>query len=132
MISHFKEPMDIASSNFSEESTIYGGNKNFVQGINNVRQQYSPLVMGIASTCLSETIGEDVPSLIAEYKQVNENDSSLPVFIYASTHGFQRVTRAECNPSRRGCDHSVPARIFSNITKNIYSYVCFHIFRRIG
>ena len=89
MISHFKEPMDIASSNFSEESTIYGGNKNFVQGINNVRQQYSPLVMGIASTCLSETIGEDVPSLIAEYKQVNENDSSLPVFIYASTPSYQ-------------------------------------------
>lgn len=24
MISHYKEPMDIASSNFSEESTIYG------------------------------------------------------------------------------------------------------------
>ena len=37
MISHYKEPMDIASSNFSEESTIYGGNRNFVQSIDNIR-----------------------------------------------------------------------------------------------
>ena len=48
VISHYKEPMDIASSNFSEETTIYGGNKNFIQGINNVRKQYSPAIMGIA------------------------------------------------------------------------------------
>ena len=89
MISHFKEPMDIASSNFSEESTIYGGNKNFIQGIDNIRKQYSPKVMGIASTCLSETIGEDIPSLIAEYSNINKEDDELPIFVHASTPSYQ-------------------------------------------
>ena len=55
MISHYKEPVDIASSNFSEETTVYGGAKNFIDGIDNVIRQYHPKVMGIASTCLAET-----------------------------------------------------------------------------
>ena len=29
LISHFREPMDIASSNFHEDSAIFGGSKNF-------------------------------------------------------------------------------------------------------
>lgn len=89
MISHYKEPIDIASSNFSEASTIYGGNKNFVAGINNVIKQYNPRVIGIATTCLAETIGEDVPALIAEYKQKNADNNELPVFIHASTPSYQ-------------------------------------------
>ncbi len=89
MISHYKEPMDIASSNFSEESTIYGGNRNFVQSIDNIRKQYSPKVMGIASTCLSETIGEDIPALIAEYKDKNQDDTDLPLFVHAATPSYQ-------------------------------------------
>lgn len=87
MISHFKEPVDIASSNFSEESTIYGGNKNFCTGIDNIIKQYNPEAIGIASTCLSETIGEDVPRLIKEYKSLN-NSKILPEFIYASTPSY--------------------------------------------
>jgi nitrogenase molybdenum-iron protein NifN len=61
MISHYKEPVDIASSSFSEEATIFGGNKNFNTGIDNIIRQYNPEVIGIASTCLSETIGENIP-----------------------------------------------------------------------
>lgn len=89
MISHYKEPVDIASSNFSEASTIYGGNRNFVAGINNVIKQYHPKVIGIATTCLAETIGEDVPALIAEYNQKNAGDEDLPIFVHASTPSYQ-------------------------------------------
>ncbi|MBK8806696.1 MAG: nitrogenase [Bacteroidales bacterium] len=88
LISHFKEPMDIASSNFSESSTVFGGNKNFIIGINNIISQYNPKVIAIASTCLSETIGEDVPAMIREYIAVNK-DKTLPEFIYASTPSYQ-------------------------------------------
>ena len=88
LISHYKEPMDIASSNFSEETTIYGGNRNFIQGIDNIRKQYAPAVMGIASTCLSETIGEDIPSLIAEYKDLRGEEDVMPIFIHASTPSY--------------------------------------------
>lgn len=88
MISHYKEPVDIASSNFSEESTVYGGAKNFITGIDNIIKQYHPKVLGIASTCLSETIGEDVPSLIKQYEKAHEGEE-LPFFVFASTPSYQ-------------------------------------------
>lgn len=88
MISHYKEPVDIASSNFSEESTIFGGNKTFNAGIDNIIRQYNPEVIGIASACLSETIGEDIPKLIHEYKAINAG-RPLPVFVHASTPSYQ-------------------------------------------
>jgi nitrogenase molybdenum-iron protein NifN len=88
LISHFKEPVDIASSNFSEETTIFGGNKNFNTGIDNIIKQYNPGVIGIASACLSETIGENIQGLIHEYRVINSG-KPLPVFIHASTPSYQ-------------------------------------------
>jgi nitrogenase molybdenum-iron protein NifN len=88
MISHYKEPVDIASSNFSEETTIFGGNKNFNTGIDNIIKQYHPEAIGIASACLSETIGEDVPRLIREYIAMH-NDSKLPTLVSAATPSYQ-------------------------------------------
>lgn len=87
MISHFKEPVDIASSNFSEESTVYGGSKNFITGMDNIIRQYRPKVVGIASTCLSETIGEDIPGHIRQYRESREGED-LPVFIHTSTPSY--------------------------------------------
>src|SRR3989339_1941968 len=36
LISHFKEPVDIASSNFSEETAIFGGGANLKLAIENL------------------------------------------------------------------------------------------------
>jgi nitrogenase molybdenum-iron protein NifN len=94
LISHFRETMDIASSNFSEETTIFGGNKNFNTGIENIISQYRPQVIAIASTCLAETIGEDVQRLIYEYKATHSAEagcapSLLPKMVFASTPSYQ-------------------------------------------
>lgn len=88
LISHFKEPVDIASSNFSQDTTIFGGHKNFNKGIDNIIQQYKPEVIAIASTCLSETIGEDIAGLISGYKTLHKGEA-LPHFISASTPSYQ-------------------------------------------
>ncbi|MFI3331230.1 MAG: nitrogenase component 1 [Rikenellaceae bacterium] len=87
MISHYKEPVDIASSNFSEESTVYGGSKNFITGIDNIISQYHPKVIGIASTCLSETIGEDIPGHIRNYSEAKTGET-LPAFVHSSTPSY--------------------------------------------
>ncbi len=87
MISHYREPVDIASSNFSEESTVYGGSKNFITGIDNIIRQYHPKVIGIASTCLSETIGEDIPGHIRNYREA-KMENNLPTFIHSSTPSY--------------------------------------------
>ncbi|MFW5837955.1 MAG: nitrogenase component 1, partial [Desulfovibrionaceae bacterium] len=59
VISHFREPVDIASSSLGEKHAVYGGGPNFKKGLLNVMQKYEPLVIGVASTCLTETIGDD-------------------------------------------------------------------------
>lgn len=66
MISHFKEPLDIASSSFSETSAIFGGKTNLMAAINNVIEKYEPKFIAVAATCLSETIGDDVKSYCRE------------------------------------------------------------------
>lgn len=88
MISHFREPIDIASSSFAESSTIFGGGANFNIGIDNIIGSYSPDVIGISTSCLSETIGDDVRMLIREY-QAARPGKELPFFLNASTPSYK-------------------------------------------
>lgn len=88
MISHFREPVDIASSNFDEGSTIFGGKQNCHMAINNVVSQYKPEVVAVTTTCLSETIGDDVSQFMEEYKRESGLED-LPVFLTASTPSYQ-------------------------------------------
>ena len=88
MISHFREPVDIASSNFSEESTIFGGKANCHSALTNIITQYQPHVVALTTTCLSETIGDDVQGFINEFTAESEINP-LPVFIHASTPSYQ-------------------------------------------
>ncbi|NTU97738.1 MAG: nitrogenase [Chlorobiaceae bacterium] len=89
IISHYKEPIDIASSNFNEETAVFGGSHNLKIGLKNVTTQYKPEVIGIATTCLSETIGEDVPMILREYKAAYGSEGPLPQMIFASTPSYQ-------------------------------------------
>ncbi len=88
LISHFKEPMDIACSNFAEETAIFGGGANLKIALENIRKQYDPELVGIATTCLSETIGDDVPMFIREYKEMCEGQD-LPPIVHISTPSYQ-------------------------------------------
>lgn len=72
--SHFREPVDIASSALSENQAVYGGAANLKQGIRNVVAKYSPAILGVATTCLAETIGDDVRMTISE---LMEEDPAL-------------------------------------------------------
>jgi nitrogenase molybdenum-iron protein NifN len=100
LISHFREPMDIASSNFHEDSAVFGGSKNFSQGALNITRQYQPQLIGTATTCLTETIGEDMPRLLHELRQ-NHGDAVAPMVhvstpSYRGTHidGFHSAVKA--------------------------------------
>lgn len=86
LISHFREPMDIAASNFSEDTAVFGGAKNLQTGLHNVHRQYTPEVVGLATTCLSETIGEDMPGLVAESR---EKLPHLPPVVNVSTASYR-------------------------------------------
>jgi nitrogenase molybdenum-iron protein NifN len=107
LISHFSEPMDIASSSVGEAATVFGGEENLRTGIANVARVYHPSMIGLASTCLTETIGEDVPAMIARLRDPDEGLQATtgqpvprlafaPTPSYAGTHadGFHAAVAA--------------------------------------
>ncbi len=93
MISHFKEPIDVASSNFSETAAIFGGAENLRVALENVVRQYDPSLVGVATTCLAETIGDDVPMVLREFVAAHA-DEPMPELVYVSTPSY-RGTHAD-------------------------------------
>jgi nitrogenase molybdenum-iron protein NifN len=88
LISHFKEPLDIACSNFGEETAIFGGGANMKLALDNIIAQYAPMMIGVATTCLAETIGDDVPMFIGQYRKAC-GDQDLPPIVHVSTPSYQ-------------------------------------------
>lgn len=86
LISHFREPVDVASSSFSESTTVFGGEDNFSRAIDNIRQTYDPKLIAVGTTCLAETIGEDLHMMISRYHA--NRKTSLPI-VYASTPSYK-------------------------------------------
>ncbi len=115
IISHYNEPIDIASSSLSEKHAVYGGGPNLKLGLTNVAKKYRPQMIGIATTCLTETIGDDVAMYLEEYRRDTEGSVGLPDLVhvatpsYAGTHmeGFHGAVRqvlarkAEGGPGNR-------------------------------
>lgn len=97
---HFNEPVDVGSSSLNEKGTVYGGEKNLKQGLNNIIKLYHPNLIGVLTTCLAETIGEDVGRMSADYLQENgiTNVDIVPVSTpgYGDTHaeGYWAAARA--------------------------------------
>ncbi len=87
IISHFREPVDIASSSLGEKHAVYGGGPNLKKGILNVMQKYGASVVGVATTCLTETIGDDVPMILHELKK-EFADLDLPELVWVSTPSY--------------------------------------------
>lgn len=88
LISHFKEPVDIACSNFGEHTAVFGGGVNLKVAIENICRQYEPSLIGVATTCLSETIGDDVAMLIKQYCKTHQ-EGNVPPIVHASTPSYQ-------------------------------------------
>lgn len=87
LISHFKEPVDVASSNFGEHTAIFGGGANLKLAIENIAKQYNPSFIGIATTCLSETIGDDVPMILKQLEL--ETNGVMPLAVHVSTPSYR-------------------------------------------
>ncbi len=100
MATHYNEPVDIASSSLTEEGTVFGGESNLIKGLENMIALYNPEIIGVATTCLAETIGEDINRIINEFyeKHPEANVRIIPVASagYSGTQyeGFFKALRA--------------------------------------
>ncbi len=88
IISHFNEPIDIASSALGEKNAIFGGGPNLKLGLTNVIKKYQPELIGIATTCLTETIGDDVGRFLNEYVREVNDPALLPKIVRVSTPSY--------------------------------------------
>ena len=98
-VEHFNEPVDIASSSLNEKQTIHGGEANLKKAMDNVIRVYQPKVLGILTTCLAETMGEDIDRIVASYIAENKITGidiiPVPTPSYSGTHteGFWAAAR---------------------------------------
>ncbi len=63
---HFKEPAIAASSSFTEGASVFGGGSNLKTAVKNIFDIYDPDVIAVHTTCLSETIGDDLNAFIQD------------------------------------------------------------------
>jgi nitrogenase molybdenum-iron protein beta chain len=93
---HFRESAEVAVSSLSEDAAVYGGAKNLTEAIKNIKSRLSPEAIGICTTCMSETIGDDV-KLISKKALLDESIKIFPASTpsYVGTHltGYDNALR---------------------------------------
>lgn len=98
---HYKEPVMAGTSSFTEGSSVFGGQANLLEAINNLFSIYNPDIIAVHTTCLSETIGDDVPQITAkaiEEKKVPEGkmviSASTPSYVGSHVTGFSNMVKS--------------------------------------
>ena len=98
---HYKEPVSAATSSFTEGASVFGGQANLVQAIDNIFTVYEPEVIAVHTTCLSETIGDDLPQIFDKAKKDKKVPEGKTVFgaptpSYIGSHvtGFSNMVKA--------------------------------------
>lgn len=61
---HYKDPIMAGTSSFTEGSSVFGGQANLLQALTNMFTIYDPDMVAVHTTCLSETIGDDIPQIV--------------------------------------------------------------------
>ena len=76
-----------ATSSFTEGSSVFGGQANLISAISNIFSIYDPQVIAVHSTCLSETIGDDLKQIIEKAKEEGKVPLGKHV-IYCNTPSY--------------------------------------------
>ncbi|MEX1307598.1 MAG: nitrogenase molybdenum-iron protein subunit beta, partial [Eubacteriales bacterium] len=63
---HYRDPIMASTSSFTEGACVFGGKSNLAKGLENIFNVYNPDIVAVNSTCLSETIGDDIGEIIKD------------------------------------------------------------------
>ncbi|WP_297100531.1 nitrogenase molybdenum-iron protein subunit beta [uncultured Draconibacterium sp.] len=98
---HYKEPVMAATSSFTEGSSVFGGQANLLQAIDNIFGIYEPQIIAVHSTCLSETIGDDLGQIVGKAKddgRIPEGkhvvQASTPSYVGSHVTGYANMLEA--------------------------------------
>lgn len=88
MVRHFKESIPLQTTAMNEVSTILGGADHVEEAILNLKNRVKPRLIGIASTALTETRGEDMAGDLRLIKERRREEIGDTRIVYASTPDF--------------------------------------------
>jgi nitrogenase molybdenum-cofactor synthesis protein NifE len=84
---HFKESIALNSTAMSEDAAIFGGWENLKKGIGRAIEKFRPGVVGVMTSGLTETMGDDVRSAIVQFRAEHPEHAAVPV-VWASTPDY--------------------------------------------
>ncbi|WP_029896456.1 nitrogenase molybdenum-iron protein subunit beta [Desulfohalovibrio reitneri] len=108
---HYKEPVVASTSSFTEGASVFGGQANLLQAIVNIFSVYEPDVIAVHTTCLSETIGDDIYQIVDKARsdgKIPEGKTVIgaPTPSYAGSHvtGYANMVKGmvKCLAKRTG------------------------------
>jgi nitrogenase molybdenum-iron protein NifN len=85
---HFKEAIPMQTTAMSEVATVLGGYENVEQAVLNIYNRTKPEMIGICSTGVTETKGDDVDGYIKIIREKHAAVAKLPI-VYVSTPDFK-------------------------------------------
>ncbi len=85
---HYKDPIMATTSSFTEGASVFGGQANLLESIQNIFALYDPDVIAVHTTCLSEVIGDDLTQIISKAKVEGKIPSGKTV-IHTNTPSFK-------------------------------------------
>lgn len=84
---HFKEPSSAVSTSMTEDAAVFGGQSNFVDGMQNARELYDPKMIAVSTTCMAEVIGDDLNAYVQNAKSKGAVPEDFPT-PFAHTPSF--------------------------------------------
>jgi nitrogenase molybdenum-iron protein beta chain len=98
---HYKEPVMAGSSSFTEGASVFGGQANLLQAIETIFSIYNPDVIAVHTTCLSETIGDDLNQVVGKARVEGKIPrgkhviyTNTPSYVGSHVTGFASMTRS--------------------------------------
>jgi nitrogenase molybdenum-iron protein beta chain len=91
---HFKEPAVASSSSFTEGASVFGGGSNIKSSVKNIFDLYDPDIIAVHTTCLSETIGDDLNAYILEMEIPDDKlvvHCNTPSYVGSHIHGYANM-----------------------------------------
>lgn len=84
LVKHFCETIPLSTTAMSEVSTILGGEENVEQAILTLAQRSKPDIIGVCTTALTETRGDDMPRFVKEIRKRHPELDNLPIVLVSS------------------------------------------------
>lgn len=96
---HYKEPVMASTSSFTEGACVFGGGANLKTAVKNIFELYAPEIIAVHTTCLSETIGDDLKTMISQVQPdvpagKHVIHTNTPSYVGSHVTGFSNMVKS--------------------------------------